>query len=260
MLKLMYLFLEGLISSKRYKFLVDTGSNITFILKLKSSFDELRFGRKKWVRFKNFLLPTIQKKVLISFGKTIIKHPIIIPLWEKYLEYAANFQKNIQIYMYFQQFKYDAILGVDLLKKLVLKLNLQKNIAAVVTKYREDKYYQYSLHSIRNYIALPLEINAKKHYAIIDTGINVADIVLHKKPKKSKSIARKEVYLWNKKRKVEIYELREEVKILDRAFKNLKFMAYPITPYNHPLICYPLLKRFKQIIIAKGETLLLPKS
>jgi hypothetical protein len=243
------------INNAVYKFLVDTGSNKTFIFKPKQSFTEIKFHRKKWIRFKTFLLPAVQKKMLIDFGIIKQHSNILIANWHKFLQYSANLTKNLQIVMFFQQFNYDGILGNDILSKLRIKIDCKKDEADVIRDFEKEEYDVFRLKNYCNHIFAPIFLDNRKKDAIIDTGINVSELVIRKKTSHLKFLTKNYMLLWNVKKLFKIYKFTSGVHFLGRTFNAVKVAVSDLTGKNNPLVCYPFLKKFKVIIFDKNKLL-----
>ncbi len=246
---MVYPYINIDVKNKKYKLLVDTGSNKTIIFRLKST---LTSGcRKKWVRFKTFLLPCDQVNVKVKSNNVLQITDILVVNWQKYLEYARDIVKNIGIYSYFQKFQYDGILGLDLLKQSAVKINCTNNVSSIITNSQQFIAYNESLVSIGGHIAMKVHINGVRYEGIVDTGINVCDIVLPRKIAGLKKLRTQHIWLWNEKKLIAIYKLKGDVQILNKRFKNLRFAVFHIENINNPIICYPLLQKFKTIIFEK---------
>lgn len=253
----MYPYINVNIDNKKYKLLVDTGSNRTIVFRFKSG---LGFGcRKMWIRFKTFLLPSYKVNVGIKSNNVQLNTNILVVDWQKYLEYARDIVKNIGIYSYFQKFDYDGILGLDLLKKTTLRINCANNISSFMVSKNSliqqmtDEHVN-SLTGIKGHIAVRIDINGKRYCGIVDTGIDVCDIVIPKRISGLQKIRTKYIWLWNSKKLVIIYKLKSDAQILNKRFRNLRFVVLRISDnVDSPIICYPLLQKFKTIIFEKCE-------
>ncbi|MFN7181087.1 MAG: hypothetical protein ACK4NF_00190 [Planctomycetota bacterium] len=250
-----YPFLNVDFDNKRYKLLVDTGATNTLIFRFKNSLQNIQYAKRKWARYKTFLLPSFLKKVTFQFKNIKCSASILIVDWHKYLVFAKSIIKNIQIYSYFQNTEYDGVLGLDLIRKVILKINPKNNIAKLTNNLNCSKFYTLPLHLISNHIAVEMKINNKIKYALLDTGINVADIVVKRKYKKCKLINKQQVLLWNNKKLINIYDFEGNIHFLNENFKTLKLVVLKLTKTNNPIICYPFLKRFNNIILEKGKRL-----
>ncbi len=248
-----YPYIFSTIEKREHKLLVDTGANKTIIFTIKKSFQKIKNIRKKWIRFKTFLLPAFSKKVNLKFKNISFYTNILIVDWKKYIYYAKNIRKNLTIFGYFRNFGYDGILGLDILKKITLKIDCETDSAKIIEDIKNNKFQRVPLYSISGHLAIKINIDGQEKYAIVDTGISSADIVVNRKYKNSKLISKKNVLAWNRKKVVCVYKLNSKVIFLNRFFTNLKYVSLNLLKKDNPLICYPFLKRFKTIIFHRGK-------
>ncbi len=254
---LTYPFLNVNIFDKFYRLLVDSGSNKTIIFSPKKSLEETKYFKKRWVRFKTFLVPTFSKKVNLKFKNIILHTTILIVDWQKYIYYAKNMEKNLKIFRYFQNFGCDGILGLDILRKIILEIDCKNNKAKIIKFINNHRKFQWcNLYNINAHLGANINIDGHQKLAIIDTGINIADIVLKRKHKNCNLISKKEILLWNKKKLINVYKLNISIQFMNRDFKNLKFAVLNILKNDNPIICYPFLKRLRRVIFDNGKRIL----
>lgn len=241
------------LNSIKYKLLVDTGSNKTILFKFKSNRMKLSL-KKRWVRFKTFLLPSYKAQVILRVNNLKLKVPVLVVDWQKYLQYAKDIVKNIGIYMYFQKFPYDGILGLDLLKHLTLKIDCSKNICCLLPS-RFSSADSINIIPFKGHIAIKIFIDNKEYLSFLDTGINFCDIVIPRKRNGLEQITKKYVQIWNNKKLITLYKFNKKVIVLNKKFKNLKCAILRLISASNPIICYPLLKKFKTIILRRCKKL-----
>lgn len=253
---MLYPYINLKIDSKKYSFLVDTGSNKTIMFRLKSTKTKF-YRRRKWVRFRTFLLPSYQIKVDFKFNNFQLKTDILIVDWHKYLEYAKDIVRNICIYSYFQKFNYDGILGLDLLKYLILEVKCTTNRSFILTPDKISKLNSNPtpLKKIGNHIAAKVYIKGVEYLGIIDTGINICDIVMPEKIEGFKESVRRYVLFWNSKELITIYKIAADTYLFGKKFRNLRFGVLRMANINAPIICYPLLRKFGVIIFDRCKNI-----